>query len=57
MRHRSAGEDSLRGGHSVGFQPVFMPRFKKTTENSERLGRQAQPGIEPGPFRLPIFRK
>ena len=24
-------------------------------ENSERLGRQAQPGIEPDAFRLPVL--
>ena len=30
---------------------------EKTTENSERLGRQARPGIEPGTSRLPVFER
>ena len=28
---------------------------EKTTENSERLGRQARPGFEPGTSRLPVL--
>ena len=28
---------------------------KKTTENSEQLGRQARPGFEPGTSRLPVL--
>ena len=28
----------------------------KSTKNSERLGQQVQPGIEPGPSRLPALR-
>ena len=30
---------------------------EKTTENSERPGRQARPGIEPGTSRLPVFER
>ena len=30
---------------------------EKTTESSERLGRQARPGIEPGTSRLPVFER
>ena len=29
---------------------------EKTTENYEWLGRQAQPGFEPGTSRLPVLR-
>ena len=32
-----------------------MRVWEKTTEISERLGRQGQPMIEPGTSRLPIF--
>ena len=32
-----------------------MPVSEKTTENSERLGQQAQPGIETGTSRLPVL--
>ena len=28
---------------------------EKTTENSERLGRQARPGLESGTSRLPVL--
>ena len=31
------------------------PGPKKTTENSERLDRQARPGFEPGTSRLPVL--
>ena len=37
--------DALRGGLSKGSEPVFTRVAEKTTENSERLGRQARPGI------------
>ena len=33
-----------------------MQDLEKTTENSERLGRQERPGIEPGTSRLPVLR-
>ena len=29
----------------------------KTTENSEQLGRQVRPGIEPGTSRLPVLER
>ena len=45
----------LRGGLSKGYQPVFMRVSEKTTGNSERLDRQARPGIEPGTSRLPVY--
>ena len=32
-----------------------MHVLEKTTENSERLGQQAQQGIEPGTSRQPVF--
>ena len=43
------------GGLSKGSQPVLTRVSEKTTENSERLGRQARKRIEPGIFLLPIF--
>ena len=46
--------DALRGGLSKGSQPVFTRVSEKITENSERLGRQARPGLEPGSSRLPV---
>ena len=39
---------ALHGGLSKGSQPVFTRVSEKTIENSERLGRQARPGVEPG---------
>ena len=46
----------MGGMPSVG---VFLrgpsPYSEKTTENSERLGRQARPGFEPGNSRLPVL--
>ena len=34
----------------------YLPVFRrKITENSDRIERQAQQGIEPGTFRLPVF--
>ena len=47
--------DALSGGLSKGSQPVFTRVSEKTTENSERLGRQARPGFEPGTSRLPVL--
>ena len=44
-------------GLSKRSQPVFKRISEKTTENSERLGRQARPGIEPGTSRLPVFER
>ena len=43
------------GGFPKGSYPTFTRISKKTTENSERLGRQARPGIEPGISRLPVL--
>ena len=40
---------------SKGSYPVFTQVSEKTTENSERLGRQARPGFEPGTSRLPVL--
>ena len=49
------GEVPSVGGLSKGSQPIFTRVSEKTTENSERLGRQARPGFEPGTFRLPVL--
>ena len=43
--------DALRGGLCKVFTRVSM----KTTENSERQGRQARPVIEPDTSRLPVL--
>ena len=43
------------GGLSKGSLPVFTQVSEKTTENSERLGRQARPEIEPDTSRLPAL--
>ena len=43
------------GGLSKGSYPVFTRVSEKTTENSERLGRQARLQIKPDIFRLPVF--
>ena len=32
-----------------------MQVSEESTKNSERLGRQARPGFEPGTSRLPVF--
>ena len=37
--------------------PYLRVFRRKTTENSERLGRQVRPGIEPGTSRLPVFER
>ena len=42
--------NALRGGLSKGSQPVFKRISEKTTENSERLDRQARSGIKPAPL-------
>ena len=42
-------------GSCKGSQPVFPRVSEKTTDNSERLGRQARPGFEPGTSRLPVL--
>ena len=34
---------------------IFMRVSEKSTENSERLGRQARPGFGPGTSRLPVL--
>ena len=46
---------AFRGGLSKGSYPVFTRVLEKTTENTERLGRQARPGFEPGITRLPVL--
>ena len=38
---------ALRRGFYKGSYPLFTRVSEKTTENPERLGRQARPGIEP----------
>ena len=35
--------------------PYLYEHWRKTTENSEWLGRQAQPGFEPGTSCLPVL--
>ena len=49
------GSKPLGGGFSKGSYPAFTQLSEKTMENSERLGRQARPGIEPDTSRLPIL--
>ena len=34
---------------------VIQDQIKYIEENSERLGRQARPGFEPGTSRLPVL--
>ena len=46
------GRSLLREGLSKGSQPLFS---EKTTENSERIDRQARPGFEPGTCCLPVL--
>ena len=45
------------GVFSKGSYPIFTRVSKKTTENSERLGRQARPGIELGTYRLLVLER
>ena len=47
---------ALRMGLSKGFLPVFTRVSEKITENSQRLIRQVQPGIEPDTSHLPVLR-
>ena len=42
-------------GLSKGSQPVFTRVSEKSTENSERLGRKARAGFEPGTSLLPVL--
>ena len=42
------GRRALRGGISKRSWPVFTEVSEKTLGNSERLGRQTEPWIEPG---------
>ena len=46
---------AVRRSLCKGSQPVFTRVSEKTMENSERLGQQARPGIEPGISRLPAL--
>ena len=46
----------LHGGLSKRSYPVFTLISEKTTESSERLGRQVRPEIEPGTSRQPVLR-
>ena len=55
------GPESTGGMPPVGVflrdpNPYLLKLRKKTTENSERLGRQARNWIEPGTSRLPALR-
>ena len=43
------------GGLSKRSLPVFTRVLEKTTEKSERLGRQMRPGFEPGTSRFPVL--
>ena len=43
------------GGLFKGSYPVFTRVLEKTTENYERLDRQARPGFEPGTPRLLVL--
>ena len=49
------GEVPSLGGLSNGPYHVFTRVPDKTTENSERQGRQARPGFELGTFHLPAL--
>ena len=42
-------------GLSKRSYPAFTGVLEKTTEDSERLGQQARPGIEPDISRLPAL--
>ena len=44
------------GDHSKGSFTIFTRVLEIITENSERLGRQAQPEIEPSTFPLSILK-
>ena len=45
----------FHGGLSKGSYIYVSFGEKKTTENSERFGLQARPGIEPGTSRPPVL--
>ena len=51
------GEVKSIANISKVFLPVFMRVLYKTAENSEHMGRQARPGIEPSTSRLPAFER
>ena len=53
---RMVGVPSVRG-LSNGSQPGFTRVSKKSTKNSERIGRQARPEIEHGNSRLQAFQR
>ena len=60
MSHEELGtidgiENPLLGGLSKGSKSVFTRVSEKTTENSERLDRQARLGIESGISRQPVL--
>ena len=49
------GGNTLCGVLFKGSYPVFTRVSENTTENSERPGRQARPGFEPGTSCLPVL--
>ena len=51
------GKVPFLGGLSKGSYPVFTRVSEKIKENSERLGRQARPGFEPGTSHQPVFKE
>ena len=51
------GWDALRGVFSKGAQLVFMQVSEISTEISVRLGRQEQPGMEPGTSSLLVLER
>ena len=55
MGHGPDGWVPSMGGLSKRSLPVFTLVSEKTTENFERLGRQARPGFESGFSRLPVL--
>ena len=55
MGPRPIGGLLSMGGLSKGSWQVFKRASEKTTENSERLSRQALPRFEPGTSRLPVL--
>ena len=46
---------AVRGGVFLRDTIPCLREFRRTTENSERLGRQAAQGIEPGTSRQPVL--
>ena len=53
VRPGPMGRVTSVGGLSYGSKPVFTRVSEKTSENSERLGRQSRLRIESGTSRLP----